>query len=872
MNEDKELKDQETDVPSKSTFDDNENDLSSSNSQETGGENIDENEQKRPTGSEKDAKGKKNEENRDNQDNNNSEGQTNINNANKIDNNYYNFAVLDKEHVKQLYQALSGGSEEGYSNRFSLNMLELIEQGELANLSSKCSFIAPQELYQQGVSILQEYRVLIFVGGKKMGVSDIALWVSNKMNRQGEIKTIYLSEAMGTQVRINLNKDIIENKDTFQNSLVVFEEAVKKNNKDLTTFLKKVASSKNIISSSLRSNLQSTNSFLIFTLDQVELTRFPGLAEKALCINVPPVLEQKKWEYLAFKLRSLQQNDALKESQRELLENLAQNHISSIVEQLPDINDLDRFVLRVEEQLLHSKDELPDIKDLLRIIQSIKNIKNWLVEDLGKDLQSWHFIFCASLLHSFPNESEQSVSLMEFEFFRDKLEGFLKDKSKIKEERQEWVGLFPETQLLRQCRVEKRKDKVTGQQCIVFEQAEYIKDIWQIFLSNLSLNLTQIIPFLHQLITEDKLTYAAGRILGRLGEIDPLQTLQWMHHWANSHEIKDRVLVSYAMQGIMASDNLEYRTICESFISKLGHSNNFNQVWTAVVAYMEIGRCKLQFAIDELAEITDRTLSSSYELFRKLRAEKSWVSSKVERHELYNEFSFDDFKDYILSSIEKNLYDRIIEEKAKHLQQNQKIFLTISYSITTLCKMLDPISVLQTCRSWFKKEKRSIRILLIKMLLPKDGILDQLDWKISIFKQDTKKMEEWHFMVRAISLGEEAIDTIVGLFDDITAVFPSLEPGEAKAMGNLVIDHLQNWVKASVDLEEANNQIVDLFANVVFKVKYLETPLWSKINSWADPKQQKLTMKVFAAKVKQKIKALEAENMTTLSFSSLQPK
>ncbi|KAA3632660.1 MAG: hypothetical protein DWQ02_14430, partial [Bacteroidetes bacterium] len=684
-------------------------------------------------------------------------------------------------------------SDDAFVSRFLPSMLKQISVEEINALATKMTFIAGEKVIKRAHEILNNFGILLLIGESQMEIRDLSIWVANKLSDK-----IYITDALSSHTRINLNKDVGLNENLFQKSALIFKNTIKRRNKDFLLFFEELSIlAQRDLDSQLIVNLKKHETFIILTVEKEDIKTFPKIQNGPISLMVSNVTLDNRQQYLTYQIQLLLKNNSFSQEQIDFLSNLRDDWKLEICQGVLHLDNIDRFISQLGAKLKASPNLVPKISSIKHLIQSINSLKDWLIFDLSKDLRTWHFVFTLGLLHCLPEEGNNKLSLLEFELFRDELEKFLKRKANIQEKNTAWHGLFPEEDLMRRCRVQKIKDQSLGRFFISFEQDEYGKALWQIFLNDLSLNLVQMVPFFMDLTKKESFSRGAARILGRMCEIDYGLAGELIQTWASNNNIKDRVLVGYFIQGALGSEQMEYVNFCLGRLQELGASSNYNHVWTAIAAYKQMGVYKLEDSIYRLGDIASQVLSEGYEKIRKLKANQAWEEGKIDIHRLFNSKTVIQFLESFKANDEAAKkavsYEASIEKEINQLKEHNEIFLTITYSISALCFILDPFSVFEVWRKWMTRGDRVLKIFLVKMLLPQNGVLHQLNRKINIFNEETQVIDEWHYLIKNMSIGEEAIRILTDLISAVVKAFPELEQEESRVMESFLLDHIENW-------------------------------------------------------------------------------
>jgi len=732
--------------------------------------------------------------------------------------NIFNFyqSKGDEKAKEHIFDKDSGSRIGGRFGRQHLREVDTLI--EIQAIDESIGFLVPDEILEEGKEILLENNVLFLTGNSRGGTREIALHLAGEIYELRELNKIRIASYLGQQTRINLSQDIAKE---FSQELIILKDAASGKNADVLEYINRLnASTKFAEDDPLFPNLKKEHTFLIITLNEEEITNFRHFLNLPFVLKIKAPDTNRLAQYLTFELNGLSQEEGLSEQQKNFIQSLDKQWIQQASSKFEHLDNVNMFIQQLKALLKGSPETLPSRSELEAIMLNITNLKNWLINSLSEDFDTWTFILSLGLLHSKPESSNNPVSLMEFQLLRKELTVFLQGLKGLRTRNLSWKKLQPESSLLHLCRAKKEKDEISGEFYLKFNEEIYSTKIWETLQTDLSLSLIQLVPFLLGLIENNpNLAPTAARILGRIGEMDIIQTHKWMHNWASSNKIYIRVLVGYLFKGIHASNNPRYIDLCEKELESLGESSDFNKIWSAIAAYKQIGLYRLEYALDQMADIVERWLSEQYTTIETLRQKHRWEEGKQNHMMLYNSLKEDQLYELFISIFKGSALKHQIEEFGEKLKWNDEVFFAVTYSISALAIMLDPFTVLNAWLLWLNRKDKPIKVFLLKMLIPKGGVLSQLRNSISIYDEKSSQWENWHIMLYTIHHTAQEPENFLTFFQKIANAFQELPPTENNAFKELLWEHhLKGWMSASENQEEAKESLIDLIASIVLTI------------------------------------------------------
>jgi len=536
------------------------------------------------------------------------QGDSTFNNAQTI-NQHYNLKIED---ALQFFM----DSSAGLNVRFSKALLRKIESTEIEAIASTIQFLTTEIIFSKAREKLQNYGFLLLIGKPKSSIREIAIQIAGSLQKEQEV---YICEPLDKQTRINFDIDIPQMLSEQSGGALIFKDPVKKRNIDFSDLFARLSSQGDFgLSIEFIKDLKIKKRFLILTTDTDIHSAYTKIKDAPYALEIdPPSLPQKE-EYLDHLLDIFFNNSDINLAQKEIIENQAKE----ISQSLKYIADIEQFMIRLGESLRHDHQLVLDQAFINRHIRSVSDLKAWLSDEIANDLQSWSFVLALALLSSIIHTNASSISLVGFELFRMQLEEFIRKHYRLKAQENTWTGVTRDSSIFELHRATKYLNIGDEAICIKFTEEGYSSEVWRVLIEEHSFTLIHLVPFLLGLIernvdSHNSELYTAAALLGRIGEINPGQTLSQISEWSFAEDKKIRALVGHLFHGIQESGNEQYIKRCEQLLDKYSESDNHQQVWTSIVAYKAIGQYKLEYAIQRLGEIVRNKLVPPYELIKK---------------------------------------------------------------------------------------------------------------------------------------------------------------------------------------------------------------------------------------------------------------
>lgn len=720
-----------------------------------------------------------------------------------------------------------GETEKIIKIRFSQkNHCRITKEEDLGSFEEKIELWLDQSLSDSIFNNIAGNRILILTSKQEYNhyLHDIALLIGYVLKQhESKVNNIYQVESLSDNLIIDLKEDIL-NKKEFEKNLVVFNNALRKDNKYILNFFEELDSASNLYGL-VNSMYHTTNTHTIFVVQKDKISQYNNLLKSDIVIEVIPPNEDLLRKFINSKIAGLASLD-LSETQKQYL-NENKEDISSLIENsISTPSKAEELFNQIQYWLSHDKNWIPETERLNELIRSIRDFKGWFMGDLAKDKKAWNFVFSLGLLYSFPKNTTSQISLMEFVFFRKYLEEFYRKPRKYSEKQEKIDEIILDEEILFQkCRVEKYEEE--GFYYMRFINENYLDEIWEVFFQNLSLRLVELLPFLSG--TELPRTYA--RIIGKIGELNPWYINNWIEGKANSSEIEERDLVGYLYQGIFSSKSKSYISLCRKKLSEIGTSDNFYKVLTAISALRFIGGYNLEYAMKELLIIINRYATEHYKQWKKHKSKLDWIKNSVVKneYELYVE-------------LEKffNTKEELLRVKEK-FEKNREVFKITRYSLAALCFQVNPIDVFNEWKKWFNESDRDIKTITMLMIASSNGqgVLNHIDRSFSYYNNELNEWQDWHYIVRVLhDVEEQQHDEFIEFFAVLFNNLKILPPADRLDTKNSILDVLLSWGTYSAENDKAKQIIISFYVKLMKKVPEIEKGLMKRITSWEKPSQK----------------------------------
>jgi len=763
--------------------------------------------------------------------------------------------ILNFNEAERIYQFNDNRKSEGHKyfinnigvngEKFSKEMLEKVEVDEIDKLLPFKSFFTDDMLLKKSKELVEKYGVLLIFGPPKASLKEVAYLIGGDISDDLSHNTLLVSEPLSEQVRINFNSIFNSSDNGLSETVIIFKDPIRRKNIDFRELLNTMKSESDFGQSVLAS-IRKNRTFLILVINAENLKEFSGLDKAPFALEVGKPSLTSKIDFFKKKLSLLAEAKPVNKAKTSLI-NISETATKVVGSELVYYSDIDKLIYRIEDEIRISPEMILMDDKVSSLVRQVKDLKVWVVDEIGNNLKEWSFVLSLGLLSSVPGAGFVGVSVVEFELFRSRLEAFLADQEQLKREKKEWPGLVAETSLVERCGANKFRHEASGKTYLNFKEDNFLDDLWEVFTEELSLNLIHLIPFLKGLIQSGEQRSYAAKILGRIGEFDQDSASNWITFFSHREAAEDRAIVADLFHGVYASRNKFYIERSERLLARFSRSESYEQLWSAVIAYKQVGLYRLGFALEKLGDMLENKLVGPYGKVRKLLSEHLWSANKLL---IFSTIIIDELKEYIANSSE-------LEARINELKNYDHIFTAISYSVSGLCIQVGPLPVFEEWSKWLDREPSPMKIFFIKMLLSEDGVLDRLDGIVTFFNEEADTREEWHYMVMNISYGEKAGEILLSMFKKVVQNFAELDANEVRVMEDALVKYLANWAKASVNTPDAKSQIVTFLGELLFQLPSIHKVFELQLKKWE--KENSLTLKTLSISIKNAISQHQAK-------------
>ncbi|MFN7116864.1 MAG: hypothetical protein ACK4TA_08705, partial [Saprospiraceae bacterium] len=739
----------------------------------------------------------------------------------KVEKNEGSITIVESQTINNIKREVRDDDSKMSSNRFSLQNLKNLSDAELTSVSDKAAVLIKEDKISEIIKKLKEYHLLFLIEGETGGSREVAVQLIGRMSLPGKK---YICEILSQNVRI----DWIGDFEKLENSAVIFKSATKGDNVDILELINKIERSGNSgVDLPLFQCLKDQKNFFIFILDYEKIKLNAEILKCPFTLKMPPIAMEDLREFFQDSLKRFEFG-SLEAPQQNFVEHFPEEWKNEFVNSLHHIDKIDAFVTQLYEAFLY-KQKIPSYEELKELSQQTNNISYWLMEVVGKDLQSWNFVLALTLLHSFPGSSISGISLAQFESFRQALSDF--QKKQFIQKLREWPGLYPEMDLLKQTRIKKYRDATDSTYQIGFIQEDFAEKIWVILLEDLTINVSQLLPFLFDLTENNPaLAPTAASILGRVSVMDSRITRKCLESWSDT--LPAESLLHYFLVGVLATTHSNHISFCEKYVDNLLNSKDNNRLWNAIKAYTWMGLYKLPKTMVALKTVVETKLMPIFEQVQKIIRDTSWEIGTL----------------FVGFSISHQMLEKLIEDKVGEKEEvlnYERTRLRICYGILFLCENLDLSSVLAALHQWWQSDKKTVRLIAVQMLLHEDGIFNNLNYTISYRNNMNSDWEDWHKIILDLSVGDAALDSFITFLKEVVETFPDFRASQGRYYERQLIGYLEDWITASLDNDNATKVVLDLYGRML-EIKELNAPMEQQLREWTDIHSTNLRLKTFA--------------------------
>lgn len=731
------------------------------------------------------------------------------------------------------------------------NPINFFSEKDLQELESKQipyelrEYLAENKYFNKAINILKTQGLLFLFGNSRASIFEISILIADELKQSEKLSKISFCRTFKKNNRINFNNFLTELE---SNSILILDDPLKEKNEDFINLVENinptstVTQTPNFVVEKAKKNIYT---IIIFSNDYTDSNYINKLNNLNYGLIFDNPNESLREKYLTLKIESLENNQKLRGLQNQFDINIKYlySNIDYFSKELTFIDQITRFIESIRIFLSDNEDLVLDSVTISSILNASKNVKSWIVEDIGKDLEHWSFVLTLTLMSCSPNNSFNEISLIDFEYLSRKIEGHLKKDVKSKKRKKRLRNITGENNLFSRCKAVKKNNIANSRLCIAFEDDKYSSEIWSILREDFSLTIIKLIPILLKTIKSKnfRLKKHAAQILGQIGQIDFDRTINLISEWSNADNENKRFLVGNLFEGIHSSNNKKFIKKCEQQLHQ-NRRGNFREVWTSVATYLQIGNYNYLLAMKCLGDIVEYYFSEVVLKFRKFPEITNQDFNKIAKK----------YKDINDENIREILYN---DEDIKYFINREKIMRAVTYSITSLC-LAKPLSIAKEILKWLDRNNKTIKTLCCKMLVSDDGVLNKLNQKADYFNNETDQSESWNIATLFIAKIESVNGIFLELIEKAYFVSKKDNPTEHHIFVKQLSSILAKWGESSVNINEAKQAIVSFLSEILHKHNELLTSFNKYLNQWKNNKSLKL--KTLATEIENGIEELKA--------------
>jgi hypothetical protein len=530
--------------------------------------------------------------------------------------------------------------------------------------------------------------------------------------RRAAIQEVLVAGSLERNVRVNLAR-IAEDAKQYGGRILIFEDAVSLGNPDLKGLFAGLDEA-SLKALNQRLARQDTYIFLTSDSDHVNIP----VALDALGVHrrleafSPPLLARILRERLTTRLEGLSPDD---HPARAVIESLLadrEHKLDDIAARLGRPPYLVQFVDRI------LRDPRAYHLDLEGAVHDVNDLSAWLLDDLAADPRAWSYVIALTLASAAP--PLRAVPWFQFHELWQRLCRFLE-----RERRDETRALTPHDlgasdRLLRRARAEVRGSAFPEGATIRFEDPSYPERLWRVLLGRGRGLASVLVRFLRGVIDEGDfyLREAAGRSLGRLGELDPgYLVYPTISSYAQSDDPARHIALGKVLQGALGSRQPGYQEGCLRWLRDNTAGPEADAFRVRAVALREVGVFNAHLALTELRHLLDEglgtkldDLTGAHESLLRLEADVRRLAS-----------------DAGTSRLVAAWHDEMLERIAAALfsPKERQVLAAVRFAIVGLCFAGDPIEVLSQLLTWSKDSNGSSPLVTL-LFIDGDGIAVKL--------------------------------------------------------------------------------------------------------------------------------------------------
>ncbi|MCP4146305.1 MAG: hypothetical protein GY757_01015 [bacterium] len=684
------------------------------------------------------------------------------------------------------------------------------------------TFVFPGNTSRDLATQLETKRLLLLTGdpgtGKNATAKYLAAQMMNKNPEQLRIKMV-------TPLARNTVIDLMEltRSEAFNGSIILFKDAFARKNQYITDFFMSLTPEQSAFATQ---RLTQGNAYMIFTADTGTFDA-PELEKTGLPHHISPVSPEQLEKGFQLKLDFFCSQEPKRANVTRIF---TKKKRAQIIDTLGTMSKITFFIENYLDKILSEEIEIGAAVEEARDYG--KKIKKWLLNELGGeqgDFEAWTFAICLALFNNSTyvdfNRLHEGITRLLLKTFRPP--GFNED----------FFFSQSENKLLEKCHAHITKDMISGDHVVEFRDPSYRETYLSLLLENNRKVMFTLLPYLEEYVLSqhdhDQRRRAAYSI-ARIGQLGPGSvTLPLIKKWATMKKGVHRTNVGYLFEGIIAGQDDAYRKYCLRYLKEMALSSDFDEQWTAIAAYKQIGIRDLAFAMTELRKIQET-------VNRRKKNDESLLETIYENTNLLSEIA-----------VVKNL-DKIYKK-------TDTLLSTIRYSIIALAILTDPIDVLAQLNKWIHKGNNNTKITVVLFTLGLNGLLRELENREVVYLsgEDGDNPEEYrsNILLFTLASGGSAVNTLARFLRNLyTKCFTQYPLEVENALKSVLFNHLRKWTIETLDNPRINKAVKKLLIKL-YKLgdRTFADTMWNTINQWSVPAKKEKQLNAFLDELEREI-------------------
>lgn len=563
---------------------------------------------------------------------------------------------------------------------------------------------------------LQESRLALIVGERNLGKETFAFQVAQHLlATQQRPRQVLMSRALQQNLRVSLTQLPAVRSSWARGNLLILSGAFDLENRDLLAFFADLNDGR---FGALRDHLEKLDSFLVLTSELTERTppgqhrlRSLGILHELLL----PTAELRVEALYRHAERRFGPRERAIEGKGRAIYELLDSQYAALAEAL---RTLPRIVQFVEEHLAGVAATTLSIEEA---VGRLDDLSQWLLDHLASDVEAWSFTVALALASAAPR-SKGVPWLQFYPFWREVA------RSLDRQLRRNRTALTPRSlaadeDLLAKARAEVVDGGFLEGATIRFTDSSYPRRLWQVLLGPGRGLVALLVPLLSRLRNDGDfyLREAAGRALGRIGELDPSAlVMPAVRSSARSADPKQHAALGKLFQGILGSGDRRYIRAALGWLSRAAAEDPEDRgPWMRAVCLREIGVFDLELAVFEL-----RTMVVEADLSRAV-VHLAAVDRRLEARDREVRRVTGTTAKVSRALTEIHTWEMRRAARAV-LTDRERVLKAVEFALVGLCFALDPVRVLRELARWRFDPEHDLGAVISLVFLDGDGIADKL--------------------------------------------------------------------------------------------------------------------------------------------------